>query len=198
MPLLDFHTAMERIHPTLDPALAAAVLGDSSIHAGPLPLSQSGELTEALRDLQRAAAAAAARLDKLTVTVSAPLVIDRAKFVAGVLFRRAHDVVPSWTGTGQAVFGAEHFEDGLPVQDPPFDGAVTEVEFSPPRPQTRYLIEFLCSGDSINIQSSDGVVLQANGPSSVVYHSTNGSVTYSISSPGLWHFFGCTISWLSA
>ena len=118
--------------------------------------------------------------------------------MAGVLFRRAHDVVPSSAGLGQAVFGREFFQDEVLLHDPPFPGAVTEVEFSPPRAQARYLFEFWCRGDDIGVQGSDGVSLQTNGSFSVVFSSGATSVTYTIGSPTFWHFFGCRMSWLSA
>ena len=65
MPLLDFHSQLEMTHPALKPGLVASVLADATIQPGPLPISSRGDLAGAL---QRAAAA----LDTVTVSVSAP------------------------------------------------------------------------------------------------------------------------------
>jgi hypothetical protein len=51
-------------------------------------------------------------IDRLIISVTQPIVIDRdGEFVGGVLFRQAHDVIPTPVDEGIAYFGTEWFEE---------------------------------------------------------------------------------------
>jgi hypothetical protein len=136
-------------------------------------------------------------LDDLVVSVSHPVVTDEGLFVAGVLFRRAHDVVPSASGDGAARFGSEHVDDTFSATGPPLPGAVAQFEFSPPRANKRYLLEYACFGDSVRCKGSDGSSHQSNGPFAVVLFSTASSVTYTLNSSEHWWFRSCRIRWVA-
>jgi hypothetical protein len=136
-------------------------------------------------------------LDDLVVSVSHPVVTDDGKFVAGVLFRRAHDVVPSGSGDGAATFGSEHYEDNFSTTGPPLPGAVAQFQFSAPRANKRYLLEYGCFGDSVRCKGSDGSSQQSNGPFAVVLFSTASSVLYTLDSSKYWWFRRCRIRWIA-
>jgi hypothetical protein len=135
-------------------------------------------------------------LDDLVVSISHPVVTDEEKFVAGVLFRRAHDVVPSGIGDGAATFG-QQFEDNSNTMGPPLSGAVAQFHFSPPRANKRYLLEYSCFGDSVRCKGSDGSSQQSSGPFAVVLFSTTSSVTYTLDSSEYWWFRRCRVRWLA-
>ena len=135
-------------------------------------------------------------LDRAEASVTKPIVKDDDEMVLGVLFRFAHDVVPSSTGDGSAIFGRDRFEDNLAFWDPPLPGAVAEVEFVPPRADARYLIEFWCIGTQITVSGSDGANHTADNAISLVLYASRSRVHYVLSSPNKWTFRSCTISWL--
>jgi hypothetical protein len=135
-------------------------------------------------------------LDELTVSVSHPVVTDAGKFVAGILFRRAHEVVPSGLGDGAATFGVQHYQDNFVTTDPPLAGARAELQFSPPRANKRYLLEFGCFGDSVRCKGSDGTSQQSAGPFAVVLFSSASSVTFTLDSTAYWWFRRCKVRWL--
>jgi hypothetical protein len=120
-------------------------------------------------------------------------VTDEGRFVAGVLFRRAHDVVPSGSGDGAATFGAQQ-EDYF---SSPLSGAVAQFKLSPPRANKRYLLEYGCFGDSVRCKGSDGSSQQSNGPFAIVLFSTTSSVTYTLDSSEYWWFRRCRVRWLA-
>ena len=127
-------------------------------------------------------------LDDLVVSVSHPVVTDEGKFVA---------VVPSGSGDGAATFGSEHYEDNFSTTSPPLPGAVAQFQFSAPRANKRYLLEYGCFGDSVRCKESDGSSQQSNGPFAVVLFSTASSVIYTLDSsnvlvvPPLQNPLGC-------
>ena len=135
-------------------------------------------------------------LDDLVVSVSHPVVTDEGKFVAGVLFRRAHDVVPAASGDGIATFGSDDSAD-FTSMGPPLPGAVAQLRFSAPRANKRYLLEYACFGDPLRCKGSDGSSQQSNGPFAVVLFSTTSSVTYKIDSSKYWMFRRCRIRWVA-
>ena len=135
-------------------------------------------------------------LDEFTVSVSHPVVTDADNFVAGILFRRAHAVVPSGSGDGAATFGVEQYHDNYPTTDPPLAGARAELRFSPPRANKRYLLEFGCSGEIVRCKGSDGSAQQSNGPFAVVLFSSANTVTFTLDSTQYWWFGRCKVRWL--
>jgi hypothetical protein len=138
-------------------------------------------------------------MDRLIVTVSHPIVADDVgEFVSGVLFRQAHDVIPSPVDEGIAYFGSEWVEENIVGHDPPPTDARAELAFSPPRAHAPYLLEFWCGGESeVRCTGTDGSENRSTGPINVVLFSGTTDITYTLDSDQYWWFRRCAIRWLS-
>ena len=190
------HLPLARPGPELSIETVRALLLDRAVSAsgGSATVRVDGALTSKI-DLARYGRISTP-LDDLVLSVSHPVVTDEGKFVAGVLFRRAHDVVPSGAGDGAATFGSQH-EDNFSTTSPPLAGAVAQLQFSPPRANKRYLLEYGCFGDSMRCKGSDGSSQQSSGPFAVVLFSTTSSVIYTLDSSEYWWFRRCRVRWLA-
>jgi hypothetical protein len=171
----------------LDPGIIAAVLKDNAFEAGDAILDEHLENLEPIFD----------PFDSAVVKVSAPMAFHREKYVAGLRFRLAHQVVAEKDDRG-ATFG-QYFNDGEHnFYNPPLAGAVTEMTFYPPRRNARYVLEFWCprQGD-LAIRGSDGNIREfgADTPVSFVHYSEKASIRYTLSSAEYWTFMSCKLSW---